>query len=175
MSAIDLSLLEPTLTALAPRGRTALLPALHAAQDVYGYLPEPVAAAVGRALRVPLSEVYGVIDFYSMFYREPVGRTMVRVCADPACARSHATDPQPALPKSNGTSRGGSSRTRRFLGAKSPWTKVRGTVEHHRSTSSEWSSTDSHLRAVSRRSCASSGLNAGLHTWALSDEWAPRS
>ncbi len=41
---------------------------------------------MGRALRVPLSEVYGVIDFYSMFYREPVGRTIVRVCADPACA-----------------------------------------------------------------------------------------
>ena len=86
MSLIDLSPLEPILAALAPGGRSALLPALHAAQDVYGYLPEPVAAAVGRALRVPLSEVYGVIDFYSMFYREPVGRTLVRVCADPACA-----------------------------------------------------------------------------------------
>src|SRR5687768_3951981 len=86
MSLIDLSPLEPVLAALAPLGRSALLPALHAAQDVYGHLPEPVAAAVGRALRVPLSEVYGVIDFYSMFYREPVGRTLVRVCADPACA-----------------------------------------------------------------------------------------
>src|SRR5258708_34067900 len=53
---------------------------------MYGYLPEPVAAEVGRCLGVPLSEVYGVIDFYAMFYRQPVGRTMVRICADPACA-----------------------------------------------------------------------------------------
>jgi len=62
------------------------LPALHAAQALYGWLPEPVAAEVARALRVPLADVYGVIDFYSMFYREPVGKTIVRVCADPACA-----------------------------------------------------------------------------------------
>jgi NADH-quinone oxidoreductase subunit F len=86
MPDFDLAPLDPILAAFAPHGRTALLPALHAAQAVYGYLPEPVAAAVARALRVPLSEVYGVIDFYSMFYREPVGRTMIRVCGDPACA-----------------------------------------------------------------------------------------
>jgi NADH-quinone oxidoreductase subunit F len=69
-----------------PQGRSALLPALHAAQRLYGYLPEPVAAEVSRALRVPLADVYGVIDFYAMFYREPVGQTLVRVCGDPACA-----------------------------------------------------------------------------------------
>jgi NADH-quinone oxidoreductase subunit F len=27
-----------------------------------------------------------VIDFYAMFYREPVGRTVIQVCEDPACA-----------------------------------------------------------------------------------------
>ncbi len=92
MSDFDLGPLQPILAEHAPQGRTALLPALHAAQRLYGWLPEPVAAAVGRALRVPLSEVYGVIDFYSMFYREPVGRRMVRVCVDPACALAGADD-----------------------------------------------------------------------------------
>src|SRR5258706_7931828 len=86
MPDFDLALLQPVLTDFAPQGRTALLPALHAAQAIYGYLPEPVAAEVGRALGVPLSEVYGVIDFYAMFYREPAGRTLVRICTDPACA-----------------------------------------------------------------------------------------
>ncbi len=86
MPDFDLAPLQPVLANLAPQGRTALLPALHAAQAIYGYLPEPVAAEVGRALRVPLSEVYGVIDFYAMFYRESVGRTLVRICTDPACA-----------------------------------------------------------------------------------------
>jgi NADH-quinone oxidoreductase subunit F len=86
MSANDLAPLRAALAPFAPQGRTALLPALHAAQALYGWLPEPVAAEVGRALRVPLADVYGVIDFYTMFYKTPVGRTLVRVCGDPACA-----------------------------------------------------------------------------------------
>ena len=90
MMDIDLTPLQHVLADLAPQGRTALLPALHAAQSLYGYLPEPVAAEVSRALGVPLSEVYGVIDFYAMFYRQPVGRTMVRICTDPACALAGA-------------------------------------------------------------------------------------
>ncbi len=86
MSDFDLSTLKPILSNLAPQGRTALLPALHAAQSIYGYLPEPVATEIGRTLRVPLVEVYGVIDFYAMLYREPVGKKIIRVCGDPACA-----------------------------------------------------------------------------------------
>lgn len=86
MSALDLMPLRSILAEFVPQGRIALLPALQAAQAYYGYLPEPVAAEVGRALRVPLAEVYGVIDFYSMFYRHPVGKTIVRVCTDAVCA-----------------------------------------------------------------------------------------
>ena len=67
-------------------GRTALLPALHAAQELYGWLPEDVAAEIGRQLRVPEADVYGVIDFYSMFYSRPVARNIARVCGDPSCS-----------------------------------------------------------------------------------------
>ena len=86
MSGFDLAPLQTILAEFTPQGRTALLPALHAAQKLYGYLPEAIAAEVGRTLRVPLADVYGVIDFYSMFYRHPTGKTMVRVCTDQACA-----------------------------------------------------------------------------------------
>jgi NADH-quinone oxidoreductase subunit F len=81
----DLAPLRLALTDLAPQGRTALLPALHAAQALYGYLPEPVAAEVGRLLRVPLADVHGVIEFYSLFYPQPVGKTILHVCTDPSC------------------------------------------------------------------------------------------
>jgi NADH-quinone oxidoreductase subunit F len=86
MSDLDLNRLHSALEEIALQGRPGLLPALQTAQEIYGYLPEPVAAEVGRILRVPLVDVYGVIDFYSMLYREPVGRTVLRVCDDPACA-----------------------------------------------------------------------------------------
>jgi NADH-quinone oxidoreductase subunit F len=45
---------------------------------------------VGRALRVPLADVHGVIDFYAMFSREPMGRTILRVCSAPVCALAGA-------------------------------------------------------------------------------------
>lgn len=86
MTDLDLSPLQTMLESYASQGRTALLPALHDAQDLYGYLPEPVAAEIARSLQVPLVDVFGVIDFYAMFYRQPVGKTVIQVCNDPACA-----------------------------------------------------------------------------------------
>jgi len=82
---LDLSLLQPILQRFALEGRAGLLPALHAAQAQYGYISEPVAVAIGRALNVPLADVHGVIEFYALFYNQPVGQTVVRVCTDPSC------------------------------------------------------------------------------------------
>ncbi len=90
MTELDLSPLKQILAGFSSQGRTALLPALHAAQAIYGYLPEPVASEVGRSLKVPLADVYGVIDFYALFYREPVSKTIIHVCGDPACAMAGA-------------------------------------------------------------------------------------
>lgn len=87
---LDLAPLRSILAELSPQGRTALLPALHAAQELYGYLPRQVAAEIGTSLGVPLAEVHGVIDFYSLFYREPVGKNVIHVCNDPACALAGA-------------------------------------------------------------------------------------
>ena len=76
------SVIEPYL----PLGRSGLLPALHAAQNIYGWISEPVATEIAKSLRVPLADVHGVIEFYSMFYNEPVGKKFIRVCTDQACA-----------------------------------------------------------------------------------------
>src|SRR5918994_2589736 len=85
MSDPDLSGLHSVLAGLAPQGRAALLPALHLAQQLHGWLPEAVAAEVGRVLGVPLADVHGVIDFYEMLSRQPIGRTVIRVCSAPVC------------------------------------------------------------------------------------------
>ena len=86
MSEIDLVPLHKELARFTPLGRSGLLPALHAAQKIYGWLPQEVAAEVARSLRVPLADVHGVIEFYSLFYNEQVGRNFIRVCTDQACA-----------------------------------------------------------------------------------------
>src|ERR1044072_7931718 len=86
MSDIDLAPLIPAIEAYIPMGRSGLLPALHAAQKIYGWISEPVATQISRSLHVPLADVHGVIEFYSLFYNEPIGKKMIRVCTDQACA-----------------------------------------------------------------------------------------
>ena len=71
-------------------GRSGLLPALHAAQHLFGWIPEPAASQIARSLRVPLADVHGVIEFYSLFYNEPTSRHVIRVCTDVACALKDA-------------------------------------------------------------------------------------
>ena len=102
----DFIRLRSILAELAPQGRAALLPALHAAQQLHGWLPEAVAAEVGRALGVPLADVHGVIDFYAMFSRERMGRTIVRVCSAPVCALAGAGAVAQALCRHLGTAPG---------------------------------------------------------------------
>jgi NADH-quinone oxidoreductase subunit F len=71
-------------------GRAGLLPALHAAQKAYGWISEPIATEIARSLRVPLADVHGVIEFYTLFYNKPVGRRIIRICTDLACALKDA-------------------------------------------------------------------------------------
>jgi len=86
MPEIDLAPLNSAIESYIPLGRSGLLPALHAAQKIYGWLPEEVAAEIARSLHVPLVDVHGVIEFYSLFYNEQVGKKFIRVCTDQACA-----------------------------------------------------------------------------------------
>jgi len=62
-----------------------LIQALHAAQDLIGYLPPPVLRAVAKKLDVPLSEVYGVVTFYHFFSMKPRGKHVIQVCLGTAC------------------------------------------------------------------------------------------
>jgi NADH-quinone oxidoreductase subunit F len=78
--------IEPALAHVRPEGRSQLLPALLAAQRQYGHVSPEAATAIGQALRIPLAEIHGVLEFYSMLHNRPAGRTLVRVCTSPPCA-----------------------------------------------------------------------------------------
>ena len=82
---LDLAPLAPVLKKYEGRKRDALLPLLHEAQTLYGWLPREVQQAIGETLKVPLAEVHGVVEFYTMFYNQPTGRKVIRVCEDLAC------------------------------------------------------------------------------------------
>lgn len=63
----------------------ALIQVLHGAQNLFGYLPEEVQEYVAKGLGVPVSEVHGVVTFYSYFTMVPRGRHTVKVCLGTAC------------------------------------------------------------------------------------------
>ncbi len=86
MEEINLEPLINLMVDLSPHNRSVLLPALHGAQQIYGYIPEEAAKLIGEQLNIPLADIFGVIEFYTLFFREPVGETVVHVCNDPACA-----------------------------------------------------------------------------------------
>lgn len=68
------------------RGRQgALIPVLEDIQEVVGYLPKTIQRRVALGLRIPFSEVYGVVTFYSFFTIKPRGRHTIRTCLGTAC------------------------------------------------------------------------------------------
>ena len=63
----------------------ALIPVLHQAQEIYGYLPIEVQTMIADGLGVPLAEVYGVVTFYTQFSLNPKGEYKIAVCLGTAC------------------------------------------------------------------------------------------
>ena len=70
----------------------ALIPVLHEAQEVYGYLPLEVQRDIAEKLNIPLAEVYGVVSFYTQFSINPKGEYQINVCMGTACYVKGAND-----------------------------------------------------------------------------------
>ncbi len=70
----------------------ALIEALHAAQEAFGFLDESALHYVGDTLGVPHSRVYGVATFYSFFTLKPQGEHTCVVCTGTACYINGAKD-----------------------------------------------------------------------------------
>jgi NADH-quinone oxidoreductase subunit E len=81
---IDLALLNPILDQYSTQ-RGAVIPVLQQAQELYGYLPQEVLKTIAARMRVPLSQIYGVVTFYAQFYLTRRGKHIVRQCDGTAC------------------------------------------------------------------------------------------
>jgi len=63
----------------------AVIPVLHEAQNIYGYLPIEVQQIISEGLDVPLAEIYGIVTFYAQFSLNPKGKYNIGVCLGTAC------------------------------------------------------------------------------------------
>jgi bidirectional [NiFe] hydrogenase diaphorase subunit len=91
-------LLDRAITKNQSRG-DALIEVLHAAQGIFGFLENDLLIYIARALKLPLSRVYGVATFYHFFTLKPKGEHTFVLCTGTACYVKGATTIQQAVEK----------------------------------------------------------------------------
>lgn len=68
-----------------PRKRSALIPALHIAQNQVGYLPREIQDEIAHLFGIDPNEVNAVVTFYDMFHEKPMGKHILHVCKNVSC------------------------------------------------------------------------------------------
>ena len=76
------------LLTVYPMKGSALLPALYLVQEEKGHLSEESMEYVASKIGLSAAFVAGVVSFYTMFHRKPVGRHHIQVCRTLPCALS---------------------------------------------------------------------------------------
>ncbi len=85
-----------------PTKQAALLPALWMVQETHGWISDAAMAEVADVLDLTAAYVKGVVTFYTMYHRHPVGRNFVQVCTTTPCGLCGAEDVMRALLEETG-------------------------------------------------------------------------
>jgi NADH-quinone oxidoreductase subunit E len=97
-----------------PQRAAALLPVLTRLQAEKGWLDDPTLARVAAYLGVSEAHVHGVVSFYSMYDRQPVGKHKLYVCRTLSCRLRGAEEVISALEERLGVKRGGTTADGKF-------------------------------------------------------------
>jgi NADH-quinone oxidoreductase subunit E len=97
-----------------PHRKSAIIPALHLAQEHYGWLPPEAFEAVAEALETTPAFCQSVASFYDMFHLQPVGKHLIEVCTNVACALRGAGEVLDEFEDQLGCHAGGTSEDGRF-------------------------------------------------------------
>ena len=62
-----------------------LIQILHGTQQIVGHIPLSLQVLIAEKLKIPVSDVSGVVSFYSFFSATPRGEHIIRVCLGTAC------------------------------------------------------------------------------------------
>src|SRR6202789_2288241 len=74
-----------TLLARYPVKRSALIPMMMSAKDLFGSLTVELLADIAQRLDLNMTEVTETLAYYSMLRRKPVGRYHIQVCTNISC------------------------------------------------------------------------------------------
>ena len=68
-----------------PVTRSAVMPALYIAQQEEGYITQEALQAVAEAIGLTVDDVESVATFYTMYYQQPPGRKVIKICTSISC------------------------------------------------------------------------------------------
>ncbi|HNS39393.1 MAG: NAD(P)H-dependent oxidoreductase subunit E [Anaerolineae bacterium] len=74
------------LLARFPEKKSAVLHLMHLAQNEYGHMSDEAIREVAEICEIDPTHVLGLAGFYTLYYEEPVGKYVLEVCNDLACA-----------------------------------------------------------------------------------------
>ncbi|MGH2978187.1 MAG: NAD(P)H-dependent oxidoreductase subunit E [Solirubrobacterales bacterium] len=94
---------------LYPERRSAVLPALRAAQEEHGWLSPEAMQQVAAVMKVTPAYLESVASFYDMLELQPVGRHTIYACTNLSCQLRGAQAVLGALVEATGSPVGGSS------------------------------------------------------------------
>ena len=69
-----------------PDKKSAVLSLMHLAQQEYGYMSPEAKREVADILDLDPTHVLSLAGFYSLFHEEPIGKYVLEICNDLACA-----------------------------------------------------------------------------------------
>ena len=70
----------------ADQKRSAVMPLLYLAQSEYGYITPGAMREVGDLIDLTVTEVAGIVGFYTLFSDKSFGKRRMQICTDFPCA-----------------------------------------------------------------------------------------
>jgi len=97
------------------RGRPgSIITVLRESQAIAGYLPVELIDYISANMNLPVSEVFGVASFYSLFSMKPKGRHTIRMCLGTACYVKGVKEALARITNTFALNEGETSEDRRF-------------------------------------------------------------
>lgn len=89
-----------------PHKKSAVMPALYIVQEELGWLPAVAYDWIAEKLDLAPAHVRSVASFYTMYYKQPVGKYHIQICRTLSCMLCGAKDITKHVKQRLGTSAG---------------------------------------------------------------------
>ena len=91
-----------------------LLNILHEAQDKFGYLPEDTLKDISLKYQIPISRLYGIATFHTMFRTKKQGKHILELCGSPSCLLNKGRSIERFIEKELGIEIGQTTKDKKF-------------------------------------------------------------